>query len=415
MTYVGVLDCNNFFVSCERLFRPDLHDKPVIVLSSNDGCVVARSQEVKDMGIPMGVPYFKVKDTIKDNSVVVFSSHFALYRDISQRVFTVMKDKLDTVEQYSVDEAFFLINDSDEVMQFASSIKDKVEQVVGIPVSIGVGRSKTLAKLANGVAKRTTGVTWFTDAGWEEERARTLLRDLWGVGRQTTVVFQKLGLHTAADFLAIDPAQLEQVFGVFGVRLRAELLGTVNLHETVIHTPQKSLMSSRSFQATTTNYEVVADAVAYHVRQAAEELRAMCMRAGHLRVSVQPSRYSDYVLQGISGEKYLEVPTNETKELLQVTHELLKKNFQPNVPYKKAGVFFSHFVPQSFDQQPLFTDLAATTTELDVVIDKLNKEAGKPLITMGNHLKMSEWHSRSDTRSPAYTTNWSQLPRVSAN
>lgn len=213
--YVGLVDCNNFFVSCERLFRPDLARRPVLVLSSNDGCVISRSQEVKDRGIPMGVPYYQIKDKIMEERIAVFSSNFTLYRDLSQRVFSIIKKEVDRFEPYSIDEGFFTVSLS-EAERLGEHLKDKVSRAVGIPVSIGMAPSKTIAKLATSVAKKTSGVTVWSLPMWEEQAPQVLVGELWGVGRQRTKALQAAQLLTAADIMHADTAFLKRRFGIEG-------------------------------------------------------------------------------------------------------------------------------------------------------------------------------------------------------
>jgi DNA polymerase V len=409
--WIALLDCNNFFVSCERLFRPDLVGKPVVVLSGNDGCIVARSQEVKDMGVPMGVPYFQVKDMLKKTETTTFSSHFALYRDISRRVFTVMREELEVVHQYSVDEAFFQCAESDESLVY--SVKMAVEKRVGIPVSIGVAPTKTLAKHANTYAKKGSGVHFLQMKEWSEAAKSVPLSSIWGVGGKLEMRYKQHGLLTVADLLAADTARIKQLFGVHGIRLQKELLGQSALLFDDVREPQKSIMSSRSFGKETTQASVVHDAVAYHVRHALEDLRSMRCKASVIRVSIRPSRHGDYVLRGGSKEAVFAVPTNNTIEVLKVAKELTESLFEAGVPYKKAGVVLAGFTSVDAAQQSLFADESTLKSDaLMPVIDLLNKRLGKDAVTIGSHHKVSKWQALSELKSPSYTTRWSDVREV---
>ncbi len=411
---IGVLDCNNFFVSCERLFRPDLVGKPVVVLSSNDGCVIARSQEIKDMGISMGVPYFTIKDTMEKAGATTFSSHFALYRDISRRVFEVMREELEVVEQYSIDEAFFTVAGDFEGV--ARRVKQAVETKVGIPVSIGIAKTKTLAKLASKKAKKSGGVYLLNDEVWTELMTATSLAEIWGVGGALELKYKQHNLRTVAEFINTDTSRITALFGSYGTALQQELKGVSVFKLGHKIEPKQSLVSSRSFQKTTDKFEVLADAVAYHMRHAAADLRMMQLKTGVVRVFIQPSRHGDFILRGGSKEFILDKPTNDSIELLNIANELLKAVYEAGVPYKKAGVTLNQFVPESINQTTLFEPLETINSknELMKTVDYLNGKKGKELVLLGSRLLSEKWQSRSAKNSPAYTTRWSDIAKVQA-
>ena len=411
--WIGLLDCNNFFVSCERLFRPDLCNRPVAVLSSNDGCIVARSQEVKDRGIPMGVPYFKVKDTLIKSKTVLFSSHFALYRDISRRVFETMADELDTIEQYSIDEAFFVLPESDNPLQVAKSLKDKIERAVGIPVSIGISRSKTLAKVASAIAKKTGGIKVMDLSEWQEKKSHVPLHSIWGIGRKSADKYRKYNLETAADLTALQHTQIKQLFGAAGVRIWSELQGAEGYSIERKRSPQGSILSSRSFRSQSSDLHDLQDAVAYHIRHAAADLRSMNMKASYLKVYLAPSRYGDFMLRNGAAEMVLTSPTNDTFALVQAANKLTEHIFEIGIPYKKAGVLLSQFSPESFEQLPLFGNVSGNATAaLTKLLDVINKKTDRELLMVGSHLKTKNWQSKHESRSPAYTTNWADIATV---
>ncbi len=414
--WIGVLDCNNFFVSCERLFRPDLKGKPVIVLSSNDGCIVARSQEIKDNNIPMGVPYFQVKDNLTALKTTCFSSNLTLYRDISRRVFEAMREELSIIEEYSIDEAFFTLKmlTEEEVTSVAQMLKDKVEQRIGIPVSIGLGPSKTIAKYANDRAKKTTGVAVFNKLTWLKTAPNIQLGAIWGVGLKTSHRFRDHQLFSVADFLAVDSSRCQALFGVMGMRLRTELSGNPVL-DTMSSTPQKSIVSSRSFRASSSDKSILKDALSYHVSEIAAELRTLRQKAGYIRIFILPSRHGDFVLHGASAEAVLDVPLQDTLALLQVAHRLLETIFKDDVPYQKVGVAVGSFVPETVEQLDLFaTPTVSSTKALMNVVDTLNRLFGHETIKLGSHLRGGEWRAKAELRSPAYTTKWSDLQIVKA-
>ena len=410
---IGLLDCNNFFVSCERLFRPDLIRKPVVVLSSNDGCVVARSQEVKDMGVPMGVPYFQVKDSLGKACVTTFSSNFTLYRDISRRVFSVMRSELDLIEQYSIDEAFFAV--VGEPVSAAERLKMVVEREVGIPVSIGIASTKTQAKYASKLAKKSGGVKVLSAPEWHQLVEFIPIQDIWGVGGKMELRYKQHGLQTVAHLLESDPARISKIFGVSGLRLQQELQGMSVLPLQNKAHVQQSVMSSRSFPKATTDLAVLADALAYHVRHAVADVRSMMMLAGQIRVIISPSRHGAYMLRGGAKEAILSVPSADTFEFLKIANQLLSDIVEPGVPYQKVGVQLGLFSPQATEQQTLFS--ASETQKkasIQEIVDGLNIKASRELLLLGSHLKGDKWQSRADIQSPAYTTRWKDVAIVQA-
>lgn len=415
---IGLIDCNNFFVSCERLFRPDLVGKPVLVLSSNDGCVVARSQEVKDIGIPMGIPLFQVKDIIKDKEITTFSSHFALYRDISRRVFEVVRSEFPDMEQYSVDEAFFTIDvgTRESVEKKLIGLRDRILREVGIPVSAGVGETKTIAKHASHVAKKTKG----TYVLLPEERADVLsivpLKELWGVGARTAESFKKVNLKTVGDFVKLDRSLVQQHFGVVGVRLWQEVRGIPSYTVERAAKTQHSILHSRSFKNTVTAKNLLYDAVAYHVREAGHDLRKQSLKAKVIQVMLGTSRHGDFVLQGGSKEHVFTVPTSDMFELMQVATELVEQLYKPEVPYKKAGILLSGLVPEAVEQVSLFgSEQQMVTKSLTPLIDAINAKVGKGgELQLGAFAKDKVWQSSQSQKSPAYTTDWNNIAVVKA-
>lgn len=412
--YVGLIDCNNFFVSCERLFRPDLAKRPVLVLSSNDGCVVARSQEVKDIGIPMGVPYFQIKDIIKDKQIVVFSSNFTLYRDLSHRVFSTVKAECAHYEQYSIDEAFFHLDHGEEE-KMAVYLRDKVAHEVGMPVSIGVAASKTLAKFASRLAKKQNGVCVLDMPLWETLASTVRLGELWGVGGRRARAFSDVGLITAAHVMEADPARIATLFGVEGTRLQRELLGEQAYPVGQSRSAQKSIMSTRSFMQSTTRSAVVHDAVAYHVRRAAHDLRAIGMRAAKMTVYIRSSRYvTEGNGRGVR-EISLDPPTDNVMDLVKQAAAAVDGLYDATVAYKKAGVILTSFSPRHEEQLVLFAGQQDQAQQSVVdTLEHLNRTLGADTVRVGSRLEEGHWQARRDALSPAYTTRWQALPRVRA-
>ncbi len=410
---IGLMDCNNFFASCERLFRPDLLKRPVAVLSSNDGCIVARSQEVKDLGIPMGIPYFKVKDICQKEGVTLFSSNFTLYRDISARVMQALAAEVGVCEIYSIDEAFFAIADDvsqEEVLRIRAQIMKKV----GVPVSIGIASTKTLAKQASALAKKAGGACILTQELWEEEQKRAPCSSVWGLGRATSAKLSGMGIATVAQFLVLDRAVVRRHFGVSGERLYDELHGTqVHGVGTTSEDIQQSIMSTRSFEKTTSELEHLQSAVAYHVSFAAQKLREKKLVASRLHVAILTSRHGDFLLQSGMGEVILDEPTAHTQKLLQAALAEVERLYVKRVPYKKAGVVLSGLMPESYVTGDLFSPTSVQDRLLDDLADSINERFGhnvlKHAVIRGNPTRTS-----AKLRSQEYTTRWKDIPTVKA-
>ncbi len=413
MQKIGVLDCNNFFVSCERLFRPDLMNRPVVVLSGNDGCVVARSKEVKDKGIPMGVPYFQVKDTLTEIKATAFSSNFALYRDISKRVFEVVKSEIGAIEQYSIDECFFTV-DSDNI-ELIKLVKTKVEKQVGIPVSIGLADSKTQAKYVNTLAKKTNEVVVFDNERWQSEASVVRLSEIWGVGVNRSRTFAKHDISTVSDLCSVPEFVVKNLFGIEGLRLQAELLGKAVLPVKSLASPQKSVSSSRSFAETTNNLFTLEDAILFHIYQATKNLEMMDLSTSSLRIAIYPSRFGDYLLQGSSLEVSFATPTRDLFQLNREAKKLLKSCYKAGVPYKKVGVSMTNLTASAQKTNCLFTTETKISSEVSQVLFAINSFHKKPLLQLGRiEKKIRNWDTKKTKLSPAYTTKWTALKKVKA-
>jgi DNA polymerase V len=418
MRQIGLIDCNNFFVSCERLFRPDLQNRPVVVLSSNDGCVVARSQEIKDKGIPMGVPYFQIKDILSDMGATVFSSNFTLYRDISRRVFAVVEQELcSPIERYSIDECFFFTN-LESVRVEAGRVRERVWREVGIPVSIGVGQSKTQAKFAAGRAKKIGGVCVFSHDVAKTDFMSTKLAEIWGVGRGRTRQFATYGLSTVGELVVLNERLLHSWFGVEGVRLRSELLGQSQTQMRLQLLPRlaKSHVSSQSFSEASTEKAVIRQAVLDHLQTVVLKLWSEDSVAATLRVFFYPSRFSDHLLHGVSVERELPLPTNDIFLLTRIANEVIEGYFKAGVPYKKAGVSVTTR-PLASVTETLFPDpKVAIRTAVGEVVAGLNKKLGSEVVRLGlaRSPLQTSWKARAALRSPQYTTDWRSIKTVYA-
>jgi DNA polymerase V len=362
----------------------------------------------------MGVPYFQIKDSIKDSGVVVCSANLTLYRDLSRRVFEVMRQELDVVEQYSIDEAFFTLPSKASPLLLAEQLRTVVGNSLGLPVSIGIGQSKTQAKFANRCTKQS-GVV----AVWDTTQVPVALIDIplhhiWGVGKGLSTQFRTAGLLTVADLLAVPADRLQARFGIVAVSLQAELAGVaVSPVRSRLVVPQKSIMSSRTFASATTEYAAVADALMYHINHVAADLRGLGCGAMYLKIWVRPSRFSDYASHGIRAERWFTAPVSATGSLAKVALALLKREFIPQIPYRKAGVLVAGLRAHD-GQQSLFTPVSAESP-LWSVVDRLNRTCGAGQIWLGTIPAQSRVKPRQHALTPAYTTQWSEIPVVSAS
>ena len=413
---IGLMDCNNFFVSCERLFRPDLRNRPVAVLSSNDGCIVARSQEVKDLGISMGVPLFQVKDICKKHNIVLFSSNFKLYRDISSRVMSALKDEFEICEQYSIDESFFTISES-ATENDMEAVRARIMQKTGIPVSIGVAKTKTLAKIASTIAKKGTGVCMMNDSVWNASVKDMSCGSVWGIGRRISASLTRDGIYTISDLLTQDNAFIRSRFGVMGERVCMELRGTSAYPVGVsVDSFQESYASTRSFGKPVTSKLVLMSALSYHVEHIAEKLRMHNLVASIITIEIRGSRFGEYSHRKGTLSSVFSIPTSDTFVLTKEVEQLLDTLFDSEIPYKKAGVVVSGIAPESYAPVSLFGPDAKTlrTDSLSALSDSLNSRFGKGSLIHASTLGTEKWQEHKTHMSPEYTTSWSQIACIKA-
>lgn len=421
--FIAVIDCNNFFVSCERVFRPDLEGKPVMVLSSNDGCAVARSQEVKDMAIPMGIAVFEIKDIIKDKEIVLFSSNFTLYRDFSRRVFAIVKSAFTHFEQYSIDEAFIYLGaiDKRSAVKQAIALKQTIFKQTGIPVSIGIGHTKTQAKLASTNAKRDPLGTFVCDEEWWSKNANEVaIGDIWGVGRQLRERYQKHGIYTVADLRQAPASSLQSFGGVVSTRLQLELSSNVVYKVEPSNKLPKSVISSRSFGTAVTEKSVLLSALTHHLHSVVADLEDQKLVAATVSIYLEERREADR-------RKYktlkipLDLPTRNITVLLREMYALMDINFTKS-DYKKAGVMAGGLMQEHYVPQTLFDSVDANKQSISrsgvstahALMYELQKKFKNGAMTIGTNNRKTQWKSRQERCSPAYTTDWSKLCVVKA-
>lgn len=408
---IGLIDCNNFYVSCERVFRPDLADKPVIVLSNNDGCAVSRSNEAKALGIKMGAPLFKIRDLVDEHKVHVFSSNYALYADISNRVMTILREFAPNQEIYSIDESFLDFTGLTDIPLRARIIRQRVLRDVGIPVCVGVGRTKTLAKLANFVAKRhpkSTGVFDFnalTSGQIQSVFTNIPVEEVW----ELTNALEQSGIQTVQQLHDAHLPSMRKRFGVVMEKTIRELRGEVCLE---LEEPKnkQQIVCSRSFGETVTELQDLEEALAHFVSNAARKLRAQHSSASLLQVFLHTNRFRDNQPQYYPS---LSIPlvslTSSSTRLQRYAQAALELMYKPGYRYKKAGVILSHFHDDSQTQNELFQ----TETDnpiLMATLDRINQRFGRGTLRLSQDKLGRAWQMKQEKKSPAYTTNWDELP-----
>lgn len=410
-----LIDCNNFFASCERLFRPDLHNQPIIVLSNNDGCVIARSNEAKALGIGMGVPYFKVQALCRQRRVHVFSSNYALYSDLSQRVMAVIQETWKETEIYSVDEAFLNMQTlpQDLIEVFCWDLQKKILRATGIPTSVGIGSTKTLAKAANCIAKKKLKIPVFfikNPAVWLKELA---VGDIWGVGWRGEKNLQRLGIHSAFDLFQLDVSKVKKQFNVCLIRTILELQGQV-CQDLKVFEKNQSILSSRSFGSMQTEYQALRQAVSMHCHTAWEKLRHQKLKAKHLNVFAYTSPYNSEIKHhSHSADIEFLQATDDVRIITRYAHICLKKLYQSNVPYKKCGIYLSDLSDKDQEQYDLFDNTAATTLQhaekIMQTIEAINHKYQSKAIHLAVEGMTKPWKMKSALKTQAYTTRWTEL------
>lgn len=417
---IALIDCNNFFVSCERVFRPDLWRKPVAVLSNNDGCIVARSNEVKAIGVPMGVPYFKVRDVLQKNDVTLFSGNFPLYGDFSQRVVQILQSECPDIEVYSVDESFLEISKLPikDYAAWGRALKEKIYRWTGLPVSVGIANSKTLAKAAADYCKKNdVGGAWSVanDNAAREALVRWLpIQDIWGIGWRTAPKLRARGIRTAHDLAQVSEQWAQEQLSIRGVRTIKELQGETCYGLDNSDEPQQSILRSRSFGHTIRDYYQLEGAVSTFAAKAAAKLRQQGEVAGAVATFLHAGKHAE-VSAGGSQVVTLHPPSSDTGKIIQAALSALEQVYDSDFGYKKAGVALLDLrtVQQlSFTSDPADMDRRATLMD---AVDGLNQRFGTRLVRHASeHINANRWFSKRELRSQAYTTNWRELRTVKA-
>ncbi len=417
---IALIDVNNFYVSCERVFNPTLEDKPVVVLSNNDGCAVARSNEVKALGVKMGQPWFQLKDLAKKHGIIAYSSNYTLYADMSNRVMSILAVFSPNQEIYSIDECFLDLTGYRKQNQilYGQQIRQRVKQWTGLPVCVGVGSTKTLAKLANHIAKKNPEFNGVCDLNaislrQQEDWFRKIeVGEIWGIGRRLAPKLHEIGIKTVLDLKTASPSQMRIRFSVVMEKTIREINGTACIELEEINPPKKQIVSSRSFGMPVSDLASIEESVSLYISRAAEKLRRQQSYAGAVHVSIRTSPFNEkepYYANGMT----IALPrqTDDTRLLTKVALWGLRKIYHPGYKYQKAGVMLSELVPRQYRQLDLFSSESADTKsgELMSVMDQINARMGRGTLKLASEGFKQLWKMKQGNKSPNYTTNWDEL------
>lgn len=415
----ALVDCNNFYASCERLFRPDLKETPIVVLSNNDGCCIARSNEAKALGIAMGEPYFKIKALCQQHGVKAFSSNYTLYGNISHRVMCTIEENWPHVEIYSIDEAFLDLSSLPAEFHdtFCQELQKKILKHTGIPTSIGIGPTKTLAKIANHLCKKVYKIPVFNVTTNRELLLKQIaVGDVWGVGRQWDKKLTARGIYTAYDLSVTNTHLLRKNFNVILMRTAMELQGIScgGLEEIE---PKQSIMSSKSFGQMQTEFSAVAQSVISHCARAVEKMRGQNLVAQRMYIFVHTNRFREDLAQYFQSIEFRFIhATDDLRLITKIAKRCLRRIFKSGYYYKKVGICLEDLIPKNQRQLDMFhqpsDEQIQHKDDLMDVFDEINQKYGRSTIRLAAEGYSKPWAMRAELKSPAYTTRWSEVPRV---
>lgn len=422
---IGLVDCNSFYVSCERVFQPRLHGHAVGVLSNNDGCVIALSNELKATGITMGTPAFEIQHLVRQGRIHLLSSNYELYGDMSQRVQSVLEELSPGVEPYSIDEMFVRFGGftSDQLLEHARQLHDRVQQYTGIPVCVGVAPTRTLAKFANRAAKKIPAYRGVCVLKADSAETKALLQrfdlgDLWGVGQRLVERLAVLGIRTGWDLAQADPKRIRRQFSVTLERTALELSGISCIEMNDFHQPRQRIMTSRSFGKLTDNLGEIREALRQHGQRGAEKLRSQGSLARAVLVFLKTNPFREDLPQySPSLAVELPRPTDDSREILHAAGHALQQIYRKGYLYQKGGVMLLDLVDASRQQLSLL-DTSQSDAErqrsakLMNVMDELNQRMGRGTVTLGTPSPGAAWHLRCANLTKRYTTRWDELPVV---
>lgn len=414
MPVFALVDCNNFFVSCERVFNPNLANKPVVVLSSNDACVIARSNEAKALGIKMGEPVFKCEQVLKSRKVFSLSSNFTLYSDMSKRVMQSLSEFAIDLEVYSIDEAFAFWpnNKMFDNVDYSKHVRHKIKKNIGLPVSIGLAPTKTLSKMANNIAKKKDdGVFQITESNLDEVLKSTPVGDIWGIGRRYAKFLIAYDIHTAYDLKIADDKWVQKNLSIVGLKIVKELRGISCFNLDDNPEGKKSICVSRSFGKNLIEIDELKEALAFHVTSAAVKLRKQNSITASVNVFFMYTKYHDSFRFYESLSYQLPIATSYTPDLIKAANVCLAKMFKPGLLYKKIGIIFDHFYSADFVQMSTITNLPNIEKQSMLIktIDNINSSLGKNTVFYAAALSDHSWESKKLKKSANFTTNWNEI------
>jgi len=405
----ALIDCNAFYVSCERVFNPKLNNKPVVALSNNDGCIIARSKEAKALGIKMGVPLFKVKDIVERENVIVFSSNYTLYADMSRRVMNIISEFTPSIEVYSIDEAFIeLTNMNVDYESYARHMRKVILQYTGIPVSIGIASTKTLTKVANHIAKDDESLEGVCSLIQHENLDQVLedtnVADVWGVGRQLSKKLIANGIFNAKLLKNCEDAWVRKIMSVNGLKTVSELreISCLDLEET--SATRKSCCTTRSFGKPLINLEDIEQAVTTFARRATERIRGENLIASTVSVFLRTNPFDRNRYYSNSSTTTLSYPTYDTVQIVKTALQLTKIIFRENYKYKKAGVLLSGFYEKGTETKDLFSEARYRSPKLMSAVDQINERYGSDTIQIATECQMGKWKQKRKNCTQSYTT-----------
>ena len=411
---IALADCNNFYVSCERVFRPSLEKRPVIVLSNNDGCAVARSNEAKAIGIPMGAPYHQIRKLCERNGVVVLSSNYELYGDMSSRVVSVLARFAPELEVYSIDESFLDLTGVSDPLELSTRMRDQVKQWTGIPISVGLGSTKTLAKAANRLAKKQGIGCELIEKDDREALVRIAIEDVWGIGRRLSVRLRRIGLLNAWQFARAPSPSIRAIGGVTLERTQRELAGISCLEMEEVAPPRKNTCCSRSFGKPVMELDELEEAVANYAIRATRKVRSEGSLASGLQVFIMTNRFrEDQPQYSNSRTLALDEPTDDPIRIVQNAKRLLRDMFRSGYAYKKAGVILLDLVPATTRQTLLFEEHGNPRRKdfVDAVEEAASRYGAGGAFWGGQGIG-KQWRMHREMRTPRYTTHWDDLLEV---
>lgn len=414
----ALIDCNNFFVSCERVFRPDLERRPVVVLSSNDGCVIARSNEAKLLGIPMSAPLFEIRHLVKAYDVETLSCNFELYGDMSHRVMNMLQQQFKNVEIYSIDEAFLTLDNAVDWSVEGENLQKYILQCTGIPTSIGFGPTKTLAKLANIQAKSLGAPCYINNTAEHHANLKTIpISQIWGIGTRLSKNLKQQGIYSVYDLMTTEPGWIRRNYSIVVERIVNELNGVSCLPLTLVQEPKKSIQITRSFSKPIKDKEILMQAAARYGFRLSTKLRELSQKSMTLFVYAQNSPFGSEACVLQQRTITLPEPTNSTSVIIGHAQDVIEQLFDSTIAYHKIGIMAVDLRDAKLpNARALFNEKKSSARpEIDKVMDSLNKRFGLGTIRPLSCGESVEWMNKRDNKTPAYTTNWKNLVQVKAN